>query len=393
MPARRRVLIVQPSLQPPGGGQSVCAWMIQALQDEHHVGLATWMPVDVDAVNRWYGTSIRASAITTHVTPAGIWRALDSGPGRLALLKAALLLRFSRRLGAEYDVLISAENEADLGRPAIQYIHYPRLLRPRPSWDLRWYHQSNTVLAAYYATCARIMGGSLDQAARNVTMANSTWTAQRMRELCPESRVTVVHPPVPGDFPDTDWAERENGFLCIGRFSQEKNLGQVIEILAAVRRVVPDIHLHLVGSRGTRADYRRLETAARPHAAWVRIDHDLSRADLVRLIATHRYGIHGMTEEHFGIAPAEMVRAGCVVFLPASGGQTDIVGQDERVLYRTPAEAVAKIVRVLTSPAEQETLRTYFAGRRDLFSVERFMRTIRNAVERFPDEPDREPVR
>jgi len=241
------------------------------------------------------------------------------------------------------------------------------------------------VLAVYYAACARVMGGSVSEIARNVTLANSAWTAERMRALCPEVDVSVVHPPVLADFPDVPWARRENGFVCIGRIAGEKQLDRVVSILAAVRPAVPDVHLHVIGSRGGRADYRRFMRLARHHRQWVHVSEDLSRAELAELVARHRYGIHGMQEEHFGIAPAEMTRAGCIVFLPAGGGQVEIVGGDDRLLYSQPDEAVAKIVQVLTHAEDQASLRTYLAGRAGLFSAERFVGSIREVVHRFPD--------
>ena len=53
---------------------------------------------------------------------------------------------------------------------------------------------------------------------------------------------------------------------------------------------------------------------------------DASRDEVRALMATHRYGIHGMREEHFGMAPAELARAGCIVWVPRGGGQMEIVG-------------------------------------------------------------------
>jgi len=34
---RPRLLFVQPSLQPPGGGNGVAAWMLQALKDDYDI--------------------------------------------------------------------------------------------------------------------------------------------------------------------------------------------------------------------------------------------------------------------------------------------------------------------------------------------------------------------
>ena len=61
-------------------------------------------------------------------------------------------------------------------------------------------------------------------------------------------------------------------------------------------------------------------------------------------MATHRYGIHGMREEHFGMAPAEMARAGCIVWVPRGGGQMEIVGREPVLMYDSEDDAVEKIV-------------------------------------------------
>lgn len=356
--------------------------MVQALQDQYDVGLMCWEAPDFVAVNRAYGTQIRADHVRTHLVSTAIRHALGVMPFRLALLRWSLLVRAARQVVPEYDVLISAENEVELGRPAIQYVHYPRQLRPRPKADLRWYHRPAFVVDAYYALSDRLTKVSFERMKENLTLANSSWTADRLRSHYHVGDVLVAHPPVAGTFPDVPWDARENGFLCIGRFAQEKNLERVIRMLHAVRQQVPDVHLHLVGSRDSRSYFRRIERLAKAHASWVHIDEDLPRDRLIELIAQHRYGLHGMDDEHFGIAPAEMVRGGCIVFVPNSGGQVDIVGREEQLVYNTPDEGVAKIVRTLTSSNEQARLRAHLAARKEAFSAERFMATIQDVVGR-----------
>ena len=87
-----------------------------------------------------------------------------------------------------------------------------------------------------------------------------------------------------------------------------------------------------------------------------------------------------MREEHFGMAPAEMVRAGCIVWVPDAGGQVEIVA-DPRLIYGSVDDAVAKIVRTLRDPGEQAALRAHLAGRWPLFSTDCFMREVRAAVD------------
>ena len=53
-----------------------------------------------------------------------------------------------------------------------------------------------------------------------------------------------------------------------------------------------------------------------------------------------------MKNEHFGIAVAEMMQAGCITFIHDSGGQTEIVNLRE-LRYQTKEEAIEKIIQVL----------------------------------------------
>ena len=78
------------------------------------------------------------------------------------------------------------------------------------------------------------------------------------------------------------------------------------------------------------------------HASWARAHLDLSREDLVTLMSRNRYGIHGMVGEHFGIAVAELVQAGCVTFVHDVGGPVEIVGPHSSLLYTSEPDGVEK---------------------------------------------------
>ena len=93
----------------------------------------------------------------------------------------------------------------------------------------------------------------------------------------------------------------------------------------------------------------------------------MSREDLLALIPTYRYGIHGMAAEHFGMAPAEMAAAGCIVFVPNDGGQVEIVNRDPRLLYETVDDAVASITRIMRDPVEQQAVREMLLSRARAF--------------------------
>ncbi len=378
---RLRVLVVQPSLQPPGGGNAVAAWMLQALAGLHDITVCSWRPVELEAVNAYYGTTIRPDDATWIPMPASL-RMLEAFPLPVVLLKSSLLFRRAKRLVGDFDVVICGHNETDFGAKTLQYIHYPSRLRPRPTADLRWYHAWAGGLAAYYALCDWLADFRSERVVEAMTLTNSTWIAERMVQLYGEAaRPQVVPPPVEMAASPLPWHQRRDGFVCIGRIAPEKELERVIRILAQVQRVHPHVELHLIGSRGPAWYVRRVERMAHDAGAWVHLHFDVSRTELVRLIHANRYAIHGMSEEHFGIAPAEALLGGAIVFVPDGGGQVDIVGPERALRFATEADATATIGNVLSDVEEQDRLRAYLRGRGALFTRTRFETTVRNLVE------------
>ena len=94
-----------------------------------------------------------------------------------------------------------------------------------------------------------------------------------------------------------------------------------------------------------------------------------------------RYGIHAMESEHFGMAAAEMTRAGMLVFCHRSGGLVEVVDGEERLLWNDEADAIARMRGMLDGPepsqADLSARLRNFASR---FAEERFCREIRDAV-------------
>ncbi len=378
----KRVLIVQPSLQPPGGSNGVAAWTVQALAAHHRVTVLTWAPIDVGPVNRFYGTSLERADFDAISVPATWRRMLDALPVPAALLKNALLMRHIRSVGARFDVIVGTFNENDYGRRGIQYVHYPTYLRPRPEVDLRWYHASGRLLDGYYKVADRIAGFSLERLRSNLTLVNSDWTGSHVSRFLGVSTHTV-YPPVVDPSPGAPWLERRSGFLAIGRIAPEKDYERLIRIIARVRER-HDVSLTIIGTwdRHARGYFRSLQKLATTMGPWVTFRHDISRDEVRALMASHRYGIHGMREEHFGMAPAEMVRAGMVVWVPAGGGQVEIVNH-EALTFADDDEAVEKITRTLDDAQEQARLRDHLAGTAERFSTTRFMERVRSLVETF----------
>jgi glycosyltransferase involved in cell wall biosynthesis len=380
----KRVLLVQPSIQPPGGANGVAAWVLQALVAEHRVTVLSWQPVDIEPVNRFFGTHLRQSDFDTIVVPQSQRLLIDHLPIPMALMKLSVLMRYTRRVSAGFDVLFGVYNETDYGRRGIQYVHYPTYLRPRPRVDVRWYHPPQSGLNLYYAVADRIAGFSLDRLKANLTLVNSDWTGEKVSQLL-GIKTRTLYPPVVDPLPGLPWETRRTAFLAIGRISPEKDYERVMRILARVREQVPELTLTIVGTsdRHTHGYLRSIRSLAQTLGPWIQLRDNLTRDEVRALMASHRYGIHGMQEEHFGMAAAELARAGVIVWVPRGGGQMEIVGHEPALIYESDDDAVQKISATLANAAEQQRLREKLASTTEQFSTARFMEQVRTIVNEF----------
>jgi glycosyltransferase involved in cell wall biosynthesis len=238
------------------------------------------------------------------------------------------------------------------------------------------------VLNAYYRVADHLYGVSPECVRANLTLANSDWTRRMLADVH-GVRARTLYPPVPVSFRHVPWDDRMDGFICLGRIAPEKELDSVIDIVAGVRHRFPHVQLCIVGTPGPRRYYRHIRARADAAGGWITLRENLTRAELLDLLPRYRYGIHGMREEHFGMAPAEMAAAGCIVFLPNGGGQVEIVNGDARLVFDTPGDAVGRIVRVLESPEERQSLREMLAARAEGFSAEHFVDEFRTIVRQF----------
>ncbi len=385
----KRILLVPHDLNHAGGGTCVAAWALQALAGRHEVWVLSWQPAELDRTNRNFGTELTQDSVRLLTVNPALVRALSWVPVPLAHLRQHLLYRKARELVAtgRFDVVMGGMNEIDVGVPAVQYVHFPSAYWPRPDADLRWYHVAPLV-RAYRWFGSLLSGFDEDRVARNLTLSNSDWTGRRFEERY-GTRTRTVYPPVPGGFPEVPFDQRDRAFIVVGRIAREKRLEEIIEILAMVRARGHATTLTVVGHADSPEYMKQLTRIAAPHLSWIRFCLDVPRARMVELIARHRYGIHAMQEEHFGIAPAELQRGGCITFVPDTGGPPEIVGGDERVIFASIEEAVEKIDRVLSDPLLESAVQRDVARRGTAFSEERFMREIVEVVESFDPEATR----
>jgi glycosyltransferase involved in cell wall biosynthesis len=370
-----RILLVQRSLEPPGGGNAVAAWMIHALAGPHEVATLTasrWRPA---AMNAFYGTSIPEGIVATHVVSAPLSWLSCLPDHRLTRVRMCSVLRSARLFAKNYDLLMTADNYGTFATPGLQYLHFPAALHPTPQ-------RLAPIVNLYFAFCDRLVGLPWDRARQNVTVANSRWTANGLLKRHGVPAAHVLYPPVIDPGVGLPWDARSNRFLCVGRFHGSKRVEVAMSIVRRVRAgAIPDARLTIVGSPVDQDYTRRLRRLAASDSDWVELRENLTRAQLNELMGRSRYGLQAMEDEHFGMATAEMLRAGCLAFPHRSGGSPEVVDDDERLLWRSEDEAVTRITAVVRDPELQREICSRMRTHSRAFSTERFVEQARAIVE------------
>jgi glycosyltransferase involved in cell wall biosynthesis len=379
------IAIVHPRLTAGGGSEACALWILEALKNDYDVTLMTSKTVDLSEFNEFYHTHLMPSEISIVRVPPPWF--LDS-PKRFAALRACRLARFCREQAARYDIMISVYNQMDFGRPGIQYILDPNfdqemlsLLNPSPRWWKRWFYLDSAIRTLYMRLGWRLSGYTDEGMKKNMTLVDSEWSGRLVRQHF-GLETTVLYPPVFDGFPEVPWEDKEAGFVCLGRIVPDKRIETIIRILGAVRKDIGGLHLHIVGKVGDAGYARRLRVLSDQNQEWIVWEGDVTAEKKSGLLSGHRYGIHGKANEPFGIAVAEMVKAGCLVWVPAGGGQTEIVGRPE-LIYSGREDAVGKIGRALRDGNLQAALREHLEDRKLMFSVDRFAREVRAVVSDF----------
>lgn len=379
---RPRMAIVHPGLSAGGGSQACAVWLAMAATPDFRVTLISSSEIDLERLDWFYGTGLKDREIATLSVPPAKWaRGFDA-------LRGFRLERYCREHASDYDVLVSAYNVMDFGKPGVQLIadlsfddRLRRKFDAAPPGFKRIFYRGSVFRSAYMALGTLLAGRSRARWEENLTISNSHWTrAVLERELSVGSE--VIYPPVASRFPDVPWSTREDGFLVVGRIEPEKRLESVLSILAGVRARGFDVHLHILGTARDRSYSRDIEAQCRDLGSWAVMEGLLGGEEKKAFIAAHKYGISGRSHEPFGIAVAEMVHAGCVVWVPDGGGQVEVI-RNRALIFDSEEEAAEKIATVLGSVRAQEELSRKLMSRAPEFSEARFMEETRRLLDRW----------
>ena len=385
-----------------GGGEAVCVQTLEALKADYEVTLLTVEEeLDFQEINKYFGTGLSSEEINVEF--------LDPHPIReiryllrkiieilpfeteFLRLKNVLIDWYLARLDDRYDLVVSTLGESAYQGASIDYVHYPSdyvyyYLDEESGSNYGPYMTGNNEIPFYFlydALVNYLFPYEKYRTRDKTTLVNSNWTGRKIKKAYGVD-YKVLYPPVKtGDFNPPPWNEKESGFIALGRIEREKRVLRSMEIIDELSDSY-DIHLHLVGEIKDR-EYGEIVRKKAESSPAISLEGRVSRKRLIELIEGHKFGIHGMPAEHFGIAVAEMVAGGCIPFLPDDGGQVEIVEENPDLLYSDKDEAVEKISRMLDDPQLQKKTLRRLAGRAEEFSAERFRGKMREFVARKLD--------
>jgi len=373
----QRVYVTNQSLaEHVGGASSVTAWVLQAFAPDLDVSLAT--PdgeVDFAHIDDMYGTTLALANIGVHQLPVPAW-ARRAPAHVLKSLRLAASFRDPVLHGSDGGLVFNTANEMGFAGEAVNYVHcpirHPRMISELFSGPERLARLANN--AAF-----KVVSGFDERKFRQARcLANSKWTASALRRTYAID-AQVVYPPVTSSpAAPKPFADRAVGYVCLGRLAPEKRIHEAIAVVDELRDQGHDVHLHVVGTGG--GPYAARIGAAARRRDYVTLHGHLSRGELKVLLDEHKFGLHMMQNEHFGMAVAEMTAAGLLVLAHRSAGPMEILGPASPLLFDDVAGAVAAAVRLMQSVSLQEEMMTGVNRVRAAFSPEAFTLAVREAV-------------
>lgn len=383
------ILISHRDFDTLAGAESVCVNILDALQGEHDLTLLTLSSLDIDVANEQFRTNVSRSL--TIRTPShirnladfwtGVLNTLFGRTGAYPRLHAALLSWYARQNCSEYDLVISTWNEANFRHRSMIYVH-------SPAFNLRHAPEPHGVSGTKFETfdylLSRLAGFLDSELDPELVATNSSWT-KNMIETVYDRQGMVIPPPVLTDgVKRRPWSERESGFVTVGRIAPDKRTKKCIEIVDDVHDEIPDAHLHLIGpDSDAEAEYVEDVREMAESREYVQYEGQVSRERLTKLLASHRYGLHGKENEHFGISVAEFVAAGMLPFVAPGGGQAELVNDQSALTYESRADAVDKILAAMHGDRDPIALRDTLPDIETEYGQERFQHEITRQVQQL----------
>ncbi len=378
-----KIGIVHPHLSEAGGSEASALYAAEALERDYKISLITMGSPDLNRLNNYYGTHLNPNSAHVISFPIPFF-----AKRRFHALRSYRLAKYCQKNSSDFDVMISFYNTMDFGLKGIQFIadfsfnddirESNRKSRKDLFDNLRG---SRIIHRIYLWIIRKLSHTSKNGWKKNLTISNSDWTAQTMKRVY-GIETYKIYPPVINAFSDTSWEKREPGFVYLGRISPEKNIEFIIEVIKSLRNKGNDVHLHVLGDSDDFRYMSKIKKLCEDNRKWAFFYGKVAVKEKLVFLNSHRFGLSACWNEAFGISIAEMVRAGCIVWVPDGGGQTEIV-EHPQLIFSGIEDAVEKIDGVLKDQQQQAALGKHLEDRSRMFSTEKYSKDVESVVVSF----------
>jgi glycosyltransferase involved in cell wall biosynthesis len=356
--------------------------ILDSLKSDFDLTVVTFSTLDFDNLNRLYTTKLKPGDFKALIpyshTPLP---SILTSAYNYFTARQHLMLRYFKSIRHQFDLAIGAYNEMDFGRPGIQYLNAPMFGPEHEKARALLGYPDSSRRRFYHRFFEKLSGFSTQSMKSNLSVANSAWTASLFENVY-QMEVGILYPPVVLEAHAVPWEEREPGFVIISRIVPEKQIEKAIDLLSRVRARGFNVHLHIVASEGEPSYKREILKLQCRNSDWVFIEENLSRIDLEEMLSRHRYGLHVRDNEQFGISVAEMLKAGCIPFVPNNGGPAEIVGNLEALKFSDVEDGSDKICSVLSDASKEQALLFQLIARKDMFSLNNFRKELHKITEK-----------
>ena len=372
--AALKIAVVHTFFDEAGGGERLALEMVRALRElGNKVDLYT---AHVD--ERAWGVLTSGLEDPPRPIPLGeplLSKALRMTGRFVRFRRLYAIMRLSskaKRVTKDYDLVIETQTNVPVPWADASYIHFPAIKD-----YLAAQGRAGGLRRLYDWLVEREVRKLMD--ATKPIMTNSTWTAERIREVYNNPKIYVVYPPVNVEELLPLGGEREKVVLTVSRLTPEKNL----HLIPRIAKAVPEAKFYLVGALGPAS--LEVMFAIKQEAKGVKnfyLETDVPRKRILELMSRASVYLHPPFAEHFGIAIAEAAAAGLVpVVYRDGGGWTDIVSRIDRGLEYTSVEEAAQIIRsLLNDPGRLKELSARAREVAKGFSYERFKKRVEEVI-------------
>lgn len=270
------------------------------------------------------------------------------------LLAWALVCRVLPRVAGGYSHVILTTGEGPrLVPPSLHLRHAPVLFSDTPAALAHLgAARSGPRLAlrrAYARVCSHL--ARPDPAVARIC-ANSRWTAEQAQALTGRGEIRLLYPPAP--CPAAAPGPRDPlGLIALGRIVPNKRLEDAIAQVDILRARGWPVTLTILGRAQGRYARRFLRRhASHPH---LRLIPDADPVRKAAELARASLGLHLYRGEHFGIAVAEMIAAGVLPVIHASGGVRELVPDPALQFHDAPALTATLSALLAEGAARRQT--------------------------------------